>query len=144
MREIKFRAWDKDELRMVERPFVVSNEGEAFDEYRGGGYVKQYDLMQFTGLKDKNGKEIYEGDVVEGGVYYGWPTEKGFGIVEFGEWEQDGSGHEYGPETCLGWYIEIKESEFGYIEGSHLYESKANNIEVIGNIYENPELIKKE
>ena len=103
-------------------------------------------LMQYTGLKDKNGKEIYEGDIVSGGVYYGWENETGLGIVEFGKWEQDGSGHEYEPSTCLGWYIKTIETDFGYNgECSSLVSGKKKHkqLEVIGNIYENPELLNK-
>ena len=54
MREIKFRAWDKLTQRMIYRVFNTRND-------------EDYILMQYTGLKDKNGKEIYEGDIIKQG-----------------------------------------------------------------------------
>jgi uncharacterized phage protein (TIGR01671 family) len=66
MREIKFRAWDKIEGKMW-RP-IVGHDGVLMASNQLGGYVSypanQDPLMQYTGLKDKNGVEIYEGDVV--------------------------------------------------------------------------------
>jgi len=61
-REIKFRAWDKDKKIMV---------GDIDIDYTitMNGYIqelqKYYILLQYTGLKDKNGKEIYEGDIIK-------------------------------------------------------------------------------
>jgi hypothetical protein len=61
MREIKFRAWINSEKRMVYDSFSVNANGEIST----WGIFAHVIVMQFTGLHDKNGKEIYEGDIVE-------------------------------------------------------------------------------
>ncbi len=84
MREIKFKFWHREEKKMyivthldnlLDFPSVIC-ENRAFS-------LKEGDLIQYTGLKDKNGKEIYEGDIVEGSWQgkYGKETERK--IVEF-------------------------------------------------------------
>ncbi len=87
---------------------------------------------QSTGLSDKQGKEIYEGDIVKG--KYG-----GVGIVKFGSFESDNSGTEYRANTCYGFYVADPRGEnYGEMDNGEFYDY---GLEVIGNIYENPELI---
>jgi len=133
-REIKFRAWmkiwDEDEPVKGKMSYQILPTGDfktwiiAFDnddKYDGDFTVgEDIELMQYTGLKDKNGKEIYEGDVV-GVKELRW-------IVNLG-WSGDG---EYG--VC-------QKSNYG----NHIFrdvDKVSERYKIIGNIYENPELLK--
>ena len=96
MREIKFRVWDVKAGEMI-YPMVISIiHDPEFNDYCEGMAVRldDEDLMEFTGLLDSNGKEIYEGDrvkflfdnqVIEGNVIF----EKGCFVVAFRYWPQD-------------------------------------------------------
>jgi uncharacterized phage protein (TIGR01671 family) len=104
------------------------------------------EFLQYTGVQDQHGVEIVEGDVVKYSTHF----QNTVGAVKFGVYEQDGSGDEYGPSDCLGFYIDClekeKEHEFGgpmvpaYQHTTSLIEHE--KLEIIGNIYENPDLVK--
>jgi len=116
-REIKFRAMcDADGIqKMVVFGAEEFDDGvKAWPMPNNISRIDSYDspLMQYTGLKDRNGKEIYEGDVIQDG----W-NKNTFGVVTFEE-----GGFRLG---------------FGYAETVGIQSEVA---EVIGNIYENPEL----
>lgn len=108
MREIKFRAWNKET-----KYFFYWNTSFAF----GGNNKIWDDIEQFTGLHDKNGKEIYEGDIILNPLY-----EEPY-IVEYSE--------------CLAGYV-----GWGDDRACGCYLITDENIEVIGNMHENPELLK--
>jgi uncharacterized phage protein (TIGR01671 family) len=124
MREIKFRAWHKEAGIMASKPYPINIGRFGFFSEDNQAIVIALEpnviLLQFTGLKDKNGKEIYEGDVVKclngsQGVFV-WSN-------KLGMWRIDTT------QTIGGW--------------SHPTEGfDGDTLEVIGNIYENPELLK--
>lgn len=108
-------------------------------------------LGQYTGLEDKNGAKIFEGDIVR---YNDIADFDIHATVKFGEYDQDGSGGEYEPSKCIGVYFEmINFTRPGWAEELGLDPRDYNGtttplgcnvigIEVIGNIYDNPELLE--
>jgi len=129
MREIKFRYWDGEFKQMCNVRAIVWHNNmianiEVFDSktiFRNPNMFFGHALQEFTGLKDKNGKEIYEGDIV-----------KTAGLM-------DNIAGKVQWSDRMGWLIHPTDwaADLGY----SLYEVRAF-AEVIGNIYENPELLK--
>lgn len=131
MREIKFRVWDGKEMR--EPPPI--NEWDMED---GEFWVSYCDnpIMQFTGLKDRNGKDIYEGDIVK---------TSGYQNPISGEIESDLCVVEYhGPHLCYCEHF-ANEGESGtkrtYVLDLIGGADKDDDAEVIGNVHENQELL---
>jgi len=146
MRKIKFRAWinwggtqAKDKMVKVSSWDSFGNIGTTIS--RGGTrYVKPIALMQYTGLKDKYGKEIYEGDILAHRYDSMKPKEKSFvGVVEYHADKIIEIGWENDATRFTGFVLKgsnrplIDEDYFSNI--SHMGE-----YEVIGNVYENPTL----
>lgn len=140
-REFEFRVWEEREKAYNTWTFILDMIGNLFRNVYGaliGCNKKDYIVEQYAGLKDKNGKEIYEGDIVKAKIQGFWAT---------------------GPNTiCEGkatWnlevvYDEIRHMNVFHILGSknapdtiyYLFEDKISDVEVIGNIHENPELLE--
>lgn len=108
MREIKFRAWDKEKREMI-----LLEPNTSYSDF------KNFELSQYTGLKDKNGKEIYEGDIF---------TDDDCSKKRF-IFEYNG--------------LNLTVREVGYRIGSLFITDDMIKLEVIGNIYENPELLEE-
>ena len=130
MKKIKFRAYNKDDNSLIY---------DAQDAYDYGAYGchlpvlyfgeliedKRFVLMQSTGLKDKNGKEIYEGDIVE--LWDGIRDK----TKETVEWDDYHLG--FHPWT----------GQFVGRDDIYIYDYEIEEVEVVGNIYENPELLNQ-
>lgn len=127
MRLIKFRAWDKTskilvevlEIDWLENRLVMQTLGKSTERWTN--FLDNVELMQFTGLLDKSGKEIYEGDIIKmPHFYYGHAKKQPNGVrLKVVTWR----------ETAAATGFDISKNN--------------HSAEVIGNIYENPELLNK-
>lgn len=161
MREILFRATDLSGVN--NRSWIFGSLDTTENEYtimiypdRFGNkcriFVDPKTVGQYTGLTDKNGKKIFEGDIVQYSTYDDFDCQS---IVKFGEYKQDGSDGEYKASDCLGFYVEVDnftcpdwcdnepERFHDYLKQQSLAEI-ASQCEIIGNIHDNPELLEVE
>ena len=129
MREIKFRAWVSDlgakHLRRMVRVNTLSEYQVCFHEQVMGEYCQRRGdviLMQYTGLKDKNGIEIYEGDIVNVTMNYADTTLPHMGEIVYDE--------EFGAFATKN------------LSGKTLLHNHClHTLKIIGNIYQNKELL---
>ena len=126
MRTIKFRIWDKGKKKMYTEGWAISLDGligmfnivDLSWEFAKPPKDSNLIPLQFTGLKSKSGKEIFEGD-----------------ICKNGDWEEDAHAYNYRTEE-VSW-----DKDNGCWQGWNPNED-GMVCEIIGNIYENPELLK--
>lgn len=163
MREIKFRGKSKNVNEWCYGTYIFTNDNTN-DPFRTGPFKESHRIVfwcsgdwnmggwvdeevipetigQYTGLKDKNGKEIYEGDIVEWVFFYErlganmGVTEDDTIVKGIIRWKQG------------GFILEVIENDFenaGYYSISALYTDTESDVEIIGNIWDTPELIKEE
>ena len=118
MREIKFRAWDKLNKEMFNVEIMDFQERKVYRDTVSYCKFENIELMQYTGLKDRNNKEIYEGDIIflHGSKYKViFKTEGARFVLRNNEFEL----------------------EITFINNNN------ERMEIIGNIYENPELMEE-
>lgn len=124
----RFRAWDKEFKEMVQVDALVFGEQIIKATYKNGNVVKEdlknYVLMQSTGLTDKNGKEIFEGDILSietdkenVKVEVSWDSKHALFVFE---------SKKYNAKEALG----------------ELFEDNSYPFKIIGNVWEDPELVE--
>jgi len=129
-REIKFRAWDGQNMREPQMNMMIcSYSGGAFWQFAFDAPEPAFwKVMQYTGVKDKNGVEIYEGDIVEG-------------------FDSDGILRPYQIKWCEAGHDDILAFHPIDRHGDHYNNYYGSwigkDFSVIGNIHENPELLHK-
>ena len=137
MKDIKFRAW------LADNHWAINDYDQMIDDYCGTilfetfGFFTEPDeiiYMQFTGLTDKNGKDVYEGDI------YNFQGGKSYQVMFVGAAWCGGAND----ESCipLGW--DMPENGADDMDCLFVDDNWSSSIEVIGNIHESPELLEVE
>lgn len=126
MREIKFRAWDKD-LKRWTNYSIADDLPRFYDKHTGCWETdregERFILCQYTGLKNFNGKEIYEGDIVSAVGFFGW-----IGVAKY--FDKNPS-----------FVFEAIDKNY---RGSRLSMTQFDRyVKILGNIYENPEMLEE-
>ena len=126
MREIKFRAWDKDQKGWVK--YSITDNIPIFchntTRWRADKKGERFTLCQYTGLKDKNNREIYEGDVIK--------------AISFARW---GGVAKYSDENQAFIFDDLDKKYRG--KSTVFMNQFDDGFEILGNIYENPKLLKE-
>lgn len=134
MREIKFRGWNTITKTMLDlkaiTPLAIRGQ---FEDGIYLPFTKEVILMQYTGLCDKNGKEICDGDIV--GLFYGIPPKRDALVIEYADDEI------VADISVSGWWMRNLRKKGCSASLCKTYE---NDIEIIGNIHENPELLENQ
>ena len=130
MREIKFRAWDKD-MRTMKSPRTMSDLMTA--DPICASVIEDYTFEQFTGLTDKAGVGIYEGDILKC-IYTEDSTDTVYTLVGAVEWDE-----------FMCEYLAAKDDMNNRFKVGTVFtrDSKIEQFEIIGNIHENPELLEQ-
>lgn len=126
MREIKFRAWNTETKEMREVQRINTKNGQLLFANSNlptkKGYSHKYIVMQYTGLKDADGKGVYEGDILE------FVAVKTKWIVNY----RNGA-----------FTISYQNSNINILYDCAIEDGILTHMKIIGNIYENPELLKQ-
>lgn len=144
MKEYKYRVWDA-QLNRMSHPFKL---GDNFIEWEDGIDMnmslefflskKRGTIMSFIGLKDINGKDLAEGDIVRRHKYCRDEHEYNTGqIVQYAEW------HGFSYEQLKDAQTHPYEGDINVDQCIPLMNSNVTSLEIIGNIYENPEFLKQ-
>lgn len=150
-RPIKFRAWMTKEKFMAEchtiacengtHTLYVPKQGLAARLFKGKQYFEagagEVELMQFTGLHDKNGKPIFEGDILKYKPYNNLGHNPKF-VIGYVKWGETGDSDGWSHGKHYEWVID--EDSLADIADSD-YPDEAS-CKIIGNVYENPEFIQ--
>jgi len=128
-REIKFRCWDKmgEKMHYQEKQSLK----EWFNRYGSNSFV----MMQYTGFKDRKGKEVYEGDIIN------FTTIISQSASLPPEMDKELENQGYGGKTKIQRSVEFEKHEC-FNGTCYGYPFPNEDIEVTGNIYENPNLLK--
>lgn len=131
-RPLKFRIWDGKEMRLLDQQFVGVGQIGFSDTHwvdLSEHDAEDVQVMQFTGLKDKNGVDTFHHDML---LWINWRRE-GTAVpdVYLIEWDSD--------KACF--YLQVWR-DGKHIDDSNIWDSSMEDFEVVGNVYETPKLLE--